>query len=53
MGILSLVDKAEDEHPINLDSPDAGSIAHLVWRICWTLGLSIICEIIMIVIFVM
>lgn len=53
MGILSLVNKSEEEHPINLDSPNAGSIVHLVWRICWTLGLSIICEIIMIVIFVM
>ena len=53
MGILSLMNKAEEEHPINLDSPDAGSIAHLLWRICWTLGLSIICEIIMIVIFIM
>lgn len=53
MGILSLVNKSEEEHPINMDSPDAGSIAHLLWRICWTLGLSIICEIIMIVIFVM
>lgn len=53
MGILSLVNKSEEEHPINMDSPDAGSIAHLLCRICWTLGLSIICEIIMIVIFVM
>ena len=51
MGILSLVSKSEEEHPINMDSPDAGSIAHLVWRIIWVLGLSIICEIIMMVIF--
>lgn len=50
-GIMLLLLKVNDEHPIN-DSPDAGTIAHLGWRICWVLGLSIICEIIMMVIFV-
>ena len=50
-GILSLVMKADEEHPIKVDSLDAGALAHLVWRICWVLGLSIICEIIMMVIF--
>jgi len=52
-GIMSLMQKIDEEHPIEMKSPDAGTIAHLAWRICWTLGLSIICEIIMIVIFVM
>jgi len=51
-GIMSLMQKIDEEHPIETKSPDAGTIAHLAWRICWVLGLSIICEIIMMVIFV-
>lgn len=50
-GIMSLMQKIDEEHPIETKSPDAGTIAHLAWRICWVLGLSIICEIIMMVIF--
>lgn len=50
-GILSLVMKADEEHPIEVNSLEAGALAHLVWRICWVLGLSVISEIIMIVIF--
>lgn len=49
--LMVLVDKASEEFPIETESPNAGSIAHLVWRIIWVLGLSIICEIIMMVIF--
>lgn len=48
-GILVLWGKAEEQHPI--DPASSGALAHLVWRICWVLGLSIICEIIMMVIF--
>ena len=50
--LMVLVDKASEEFPIETKSPNAGSIAHLIWRIIWVLGLSIICEIIMMVIFV-
>lgn len=50
--LMVLVFKASEEFPIETESPNAGSIAHLVWRIIWVLGLSIICEIIMMVIFV-
>lgn len=50
-GILSLVMKTDEEHPIEVNSLDAGAHAHIVWRICWVLGLSVISEIIMIVIF--
>lgn len=50
-GLLWLVATVEDEHPIKIDSLDAGAIAHLVWRICWVLGLSVISEIIMIMVF--
>ena len=50
--LMVLVDKASEVFPIETESPNAGSIAHLVWRIIWVLGLSIICEIIMMVIFV-
>ena len=51
-GIMSLMQKIDEEHPIETKSPDAGTIARLAWRICWVLGLSVISEIIMIVIFV-
>jgi hypothetical protein len=51
-GIMSLMQKIDEGHPVDTKSPDAGSFAHLAWRICWVLGLSIICEIIMMVIFV-
>ena len=51
-GIMSLMQKIDEGHSVDTKSPDAGSFAHLAWRICWVLGLSIICEIIMMVIFV-
>ena len=51
-GINFLQKKEDDEYLIIIDSLDAGTIARLAWRICWVLGLSIICEIIMMVIFV-
>ena len=51
-GIMALMQKIDEGHPVDTKSPDAGSFAHLAWRICWVLGLSIICEIIMMVIFV-
>lgn len=47
--VMSVVDKAEDEHPINVDSPTSGTIAHIILRIIWVLGLSAICEIILVV----
>ncbi|MBR1716354.1 MAG: hypothetical protein IJ718_01890 [Paludibacteraceae bacterium] len=49
--LMVLLDKASEESPIETKSPDSGTIAHLAWRICWVLGLSVISEIIMIVIF--
>lgn len=52
-GIMALMQKIDEGHPVDTKSPDAGSLAHLAWRICWVLGLSIICEIIMMVIFVL
>lgn len=51
-GIMSLMQKIDEGHSVDTKSLDAGSFAHLAWRICWVLGLSIICEIIMMVIFV-
>lgn len=51
-GLFSLYMKVEEEYPIKMEPLGAGTIVRLIWRICWVFTLSVVCEVIMILVFV-
>lgn len=50
-GEMSLVEKIDENNPIETSSPNALTIAHIIWRTIWVLGLCAVGEYILMVIF--
>ncbi len=50
-GEMSLVVKIDEDNPIETSSPNALTIAHIIWRTIWVLGLCAVGEYILMVIF--